>query len=99
MRDELMPGQKLAAYWIEHVLRHNGTKHLQLAAKNIPFYQRHLLDVILFLVAIVFLILLLISATFYFIFRKCFSKGNETKNAKDNTTKAQRKSKGKFKTS
>ena len=51
MRDELMPGQELAAYWIEHVLRHNGTKHLQLASKNLPFYQRHLIDVISLLVA------------------------------------------------
>lgn len=45
IRDELVPGKDVAAYWIEYVLPHGGTQHLQLASKNMPFYQRHLLDV------------------------------------------------------
>jgi glucuronosyltransferase len=42
----------------ESHIRHGGTKHLQLAAKGMPFYQRHLLDVafLCFVTAIVFLI-------------------------------------------
>ncbi|XP_057375386.1 UDP-glycosyltransferase UGT5-like [Daphnia carinata] len=52
MHDQLVPGTDLAIYWIEHVLRHGGTKHLQVASKNVPFYQRHLVDVVLFLVGI-----------------------------------------------
>ena len=49
MQDEMMSGREVAVYWIEHVLRHGGTKHLQNRAKYLPFYQRHLLDVWLFL--------------------------------------------------
>ena len=81
MRDELMPGQELAAYWIEHVLRHNGTKHLQLASKNLPFYKRHLIDVISFLVALVFLTLAFITAILYCLVRRCVNtnKGKELK--------------------
>ena len=94
MRDELMPGQKLAAYWIEHVLRHNGTKHLQLTSKNLPFYQRYLLDVIAFLVAIVLGLLLLVSAVLYFLLRRCFSNEGDSKEKK---TKKERKDKGKAK--
>lgn len=80
-----MPGQELAAYWIEHVLRHNGTKHLQLASKNLPFYQRHLIDVISFLVALVFLILLFIFAILFCLVRRCVYKGKESKKKKIET--------------
>ncbi len=57
MQEEIMPGKDVAAYWIEYVIRHGGTKHLQLASKGMPFYQRHLLDVALlfFVIMIVFL--------------------------------------------
>ena len=66
MRDELMPGAEVAAYWIEHVLRHGGTKHLQLSGKDMPFYQRYLLDVF------AFLLLLLVSVTFFIYNLICF---------------------------
>ena len=74
-----MSGQELAAYWIEHVLRHNGTKHLQLGSKDLPFYQRHLLDVISFLVALALLILLFISAILYCLLSQCLDKGIKSK--------------------
>lgn len=59
MRDEILPGGEMAVYWIEYVIRHGGTMHLQLAAKDMTFYQRYLIDVTLFLVLIstVFLII------------------------------------------
>jgi len=58
MRDELMPAKDIGVYWIEHILRHKGGKHLQLAGKDMPFHQRYLLDVLAFLIGIsaVFLI-------------------------------------------
>lgn len=52
MRDEIMPGKDMAAYWIEHVLRHGGTKHLQSRANELPFYQLYLLDIWFVLIAI-----------------------------------------------
>ena len=54
MKDEILPGEQVAAYWIEHVLRHGNTKHLELSSKKMPFHQRYLLDVVAFLVAVVF---------------------------------------------
>jgi len=53
MRDELMPAKEIGAYWIEHVLRHKGTDHFQLAGKDMPFYQRYLFDVVLAIIAII----------------------------------------------
>ena len=58
MRDELMPAKDIGAYWIEHILRHKGGKHLQLAGKDIPFHQRYLLDVIAFLIGIIAMFLI-----------------------------------------
>ena len=78
-KDELRPAKDIAVYWIEHVLRHNGTKHLQLSSKKMPFYQRWLLDVIFVLVAVVFNILLLIYAIFYCLIGKCFKKSEKIK--------------------
>jgi glucuronosyltransferase len=53
LRDEMVPAKDAAVYWIEHVMRHGGAKHLQLSSRNLPFYQKHLLDVWLFLFAVV----------------------------------------------
>ena len=53
LRDELVPAKQVAAYWIEHVLRHGGTKHLQSRAREMPFYQIYLLDVALILSCII----------------------------------------------
>ena len=44
MHDELLPGTDVAVYWVEYVLRHGGTKHLQLASKNLPFYKLYFVD-------------------------------------------------------
>ena len=52
MRDEIMPAKDMAAYWIEHVLRHGGTKHLQSRAQDMPFYQLYLLDIWFVLIGI-----------------------------------------------
>lgn len=74
MRDEILPGKDVAAYWIEYVIRHGGTKHLQLASKNMPFYQRHLLDVALFLEMVAIFVLLLSYYTLRFLVRKCLKR-------------------------
>lgn len=70
MRDELIPAKDLGVYWIEHVLRHKGAKHLQLIGKDMSFHQRYLLDVIAFLVGIPVVFLLLTV----FIVRRVLSK-------------------------
>ena len=70
VRDELMPGKDVAVYWIEHVLRHGGTKHLQLASKNMPLYQRYMLDIALFLILMLICIIFSIIATLKYLLSK-----------------------------
>jgi len=72
IRDELVPSKETAAYWIEHVIRHNGTKHLQLSSKHMPFYQRYLLDVALFLIIISAVFLCLTTAALRWAIFKCY---------------------------
>jgi len=84
MRDELMPAKDIGAYWVEHVLRQKGTKHLQLAGKDMPFYQRYLLDVIAFLMGIALMILIALICLFRWFIFKCFGQKSSRVKAKEN---------------
>jgi len=68
-----MPGKDIAVYWIEHVLRHGGTKHLQLASKHMPLYKRYMLDIALFLILLsvisIFITFAILKCLFVKIFR------------------------------
>lgn len=63
-----MSGTDIAIYWIEYVLRHGGTKHLHLGAKNLPFYKSYFLDAFA-IIAFVVVFFVYIS---YLTIRKCF---------------------------
>ncbi|XP_032792429.2 UDP-glycosyltransferase UGT5 [Daphnia magna] len=70
MHDQLVSGTDLAIYWIEHVLRHGGTKHLQVASKDVSFYQRYLVDIVLFLAGIsVGMIIFIYSVIRFFVWK------------------------------
>lgn len=72
MRDELMPAKDVGVYWIEHVLRHNGTAHLQsLANKEMPFYKFYLLDVWAFLIFLVVAVLYINFKILAILVQKC----------------------------
>lgn len=49
-----------AAFWVEYAVKTRGAKHLKSQANNLYWFQYHLLDVILFLVGIVFVLYKLI---------------------------------------
>jgi len=72
VRDELVPGVELSVYWIEHVLRHKGAKHLQLASRNLPFYQNYLLDIWLFLFIVAIFVLVITYGLIRLLLRSCF---------------------------
>ncbi len=74
IKDELVPGKDVAAYWIEHVLRHGGTKHLQSAGKDMPVYQYYLLDVFSFIFLVLLMFLFVTYRSLKWIVRKCFSR-------------------------
>ena len=79
MRDELLPSKEIAAYWVEHVLRHNGTNHLQYPSKDMPFYQLYLLDVWLFVIGVVAIVLFLFIKLASVLIRRLIGKQNKEK--------------------
>ena len=70
MHDQLVPPREVGAYWVEHVLRHGGAKHLQSKAKDVPFYQLYLLDVWAFLFASLSLTIFVIYKSVFWIFSR-----------------------------
>jgi len=79
IKDELIPGKDVGAYWVEYVLRHNGTKHLQSASKDVPFYRYYLLDVFAILFLIVLVVLYFTYRSFRWIICKCFQRPSTKK--------------------
>lgn len=71
MRDSVMPGDDIACYWIEYVLRHGGAEHLQLASKDMPLYQVYLIDIWLFLGAVAFFTIYLDILIVRCLLKKC----------------------------
>jgi glucuronosyltransferase len=58
--DQPMSSREKAVWWVEYVLRHKTTDHLDYIGRHIPFYQKYFLDFIgiagLFLISIFILI-------------------------------------------
>jgi len=82
-RSKLMHDQPIkpidsAIYWIEHVIRHKGAPHLRSAGLDLYWYQRHLIDIIIFLT----LATIVLFAIFYIIIRwllgTLFRRGGST---------------------
>lgn len=49
MRDQPLPPGERGAFWVEHVIKHGGGRHLRSRAFELSFYQYHNLDVYLVL--------------------------------------------------
>lgn len=64
--DQPISSIEKAMFWIEHVIRHKGAKHLEFRAKKVPFHQAYCLDFIAIFVT-------LSICTFYVVW-KTFSK-------------------------
>ena len=61
-----------ALYWIEYVIRHKGAAHLRTESYQMPWYSYHSLDVISFLLAILFLLATLtVGSIHFFCFKSC----------------------------
>ena len=55
MHDQPIPSKEKAVYWMEYVIRHNGTRHMRMASNDLPFYQNYLLDVMALMLVITLL--------------------------------------------
>lgn len=40
-----------AIFWTEYVIRHNGTKHLEFAGRNVPYHEQYCLDFVAIFIA------------------------------------------------
>ncbi|KAJ8981236.1 hypothetical protein NQ317_016532 [Molorchus minor] len=73
MYDQPIDGLERATWWIEYVIRHKGAKHLRSTLLDVPWWQYFLLDVMGFIITLLFIISLVIYVTlklFYKLVRK-----------------------------
>ncbi|XP_044271529.1 UDP-glycosyltransferase UGT5-like [Tribolium madens] len=87
-RSKLMQDQPLkpldsAIYWIEHVIRHKGAPHLRSAGLDLKWYEREMIDIILFLT----LVTILLFIVFYIIIKKIIRSCCRKKQVKVSRTK------------
>uniref|UniRef100_A0A674P1U1 UDP glucuronosyltransferase 5 family, polypeptide F1 n=1 Tax=Takifugu rubripes TaxID=31033 RepID=A0A674P1U1_TAKRU len=68
-RDAPMKPMDSALFWIEFVMRHKGAAHLRTESYRLPWYSYHSVDVLLFLIAVVFLVLLVFVVLVWSCFR------------------------------
>lgn len=70
IKDQPMSAEESVVYWTEYVIRHNGAKHLQSPAVEMPLYQYLLIDVISFILIVIFVIVVLSCYLLRFTFVK-----------------------------
>uniref|UniRef100_W5NN56 UDP-glucuronosyltransferase n=1 Tax=Lepisosteus oculatus TaxID=7918 RepID=W5NN56_LEPOC len=61
-----------AAFWIEYVIRHKGAAHLHSESYKMPWYTYHSVDVIMFLLAAVFVFIMITIAVIKFICHRIY---------------------------
>jgi UDP:flavonoid glycosyltransferase YjiC (YdhE family) len=74
--DRLVSPMDTAIYWVEYVIRHKGAPHLRVAGLDLPWYQYHLLDVIVFIALIGSCALVIFYHFMKIIFKKLFFKNS-----------------------
>uniref|UniRef100_A0A1I8NDZ1 UDP-glucuronosyltransferase n=1 Tax=Musca domestica TaxID=7370 RepID=A0A1I8NDZ1_MUSDO len=75
--DQPMKPMDVAIYWTEYVLRHRGAAHLQTPAQKMSFIQKHSIDTVGVLIAVVVLLLVAVDVVIGRIFKSLFSKKME----------------------
>jgi glucuronosyltransferase len=71
MNDQPMTSMEKAVWWTEYVIRHKGNRLLNYPGRKVPFYQMLWLDVVFFLLAVVYLTRKIIR------FVRCFKQKQE----------------------
>ncbi len=73
-KDRPMNAQETAVYWIEYVLRHHGAPHMHYPGADLNFIQDNSLDLIAFLLLVLYLIFKLLKFVLIKTFRMCFGR-------------------------
>ncbi|XP_061077807.1 UDP-glucuronosyltransferase 2B17-like [Conger conger] len=76
--DQPMKPLDRAMFWIEFVMRHKGAAHLRTEFYRMPWYAYHSVDVIMLLLAAVFVILLTAVAIIRFLCCTAFKRKNKS---------------------
>ena len=76
MKDRPRTPLETTGDWIEYVIRHGGARHLRPQVFNIPWYQYYLLDIMVFIVAIVTMVAMVIRLTYKGLCRLCSKNGD-----------------------
>lgn len=71
MNDTYMTGLEKSVWWIEYVIRNNGTKELRNPAAKLPFYQYYALDIIGFLLLVTLILVYALIVLSRFILTVC----------------------------
>uniref|UniRef100_V5GU86 UDP-glucuronosyltransferase n=1 Tax=Anoplophora glabripennis TaxID=217634 RepID=V5GU86_ANOGL len=74
MHDRQVKPLDNAVYWVEYVIRHNGARHLRVPYLELTWYQFYLLDVFLFIFAVIFTVLFVIKKAVSYLCRRSQSK-------------------------
>ncbi|XP_044268837.1 UDP-glycosyltransferase UGT5-like [Tribolium madens] len=77
MHDRPMTPVETAIYWVEHVIRHKGAPHLKSSGVDLKWYQREMIDVVVFLILVVSLILITILVIVKKLLQFVFSKSKK----------------------
>ena len=64
LNDNIVPSLDTAVYWCEYLIRHEGAPHLQPASKSLYWFQEIMLDIIVFILTLIFLSLYLVLSVF-----------------------------------
>jgi UDP:flavonoid glycosyltransferase YjiC (YdhE family) len=79
-RDRPQSAMELATFWIEYVIRHKGAPHMRFQGVDLNFFQRHSLDVIAFLIVVIYLVVKVVKVVVLFTCRRvCCSKKKKEK--------------------
>uniref|UniRef100_A0A182QUR6 UDP-glycosyltransferases domain-containing protein n=1 Tax=Anopheles farauti TaxID=69004 RepID=A0A182QUR6_9DIPT len=78
-RDRPQSAMDLACFWVEYIARHKGAPHLHYSGADLNFLQRESLDVIAFLLVIVYIVAKMLKVIVRFLFRKVFKTSRKTK--------------------
>ncbi|XP_055837309.1 UDP-glycosyltransferase UGT5-like isoform X2 [Episyrphus balteatus] len=83
-KDRPMTAKQTVVYWTEYILRHHGAPHMQSPAVHMNTLQLASLDVIGFLLAVIYIVYKVCKIVIMFIWSKLFSKKNKnSKNKKE----------------
>jgi glucuronosyltransferase len=76
-KDRPLNAQETAAFWIEYVIRHHGAPHLHYPGADQNFLQKNSIDVIAFILVVLYVIIKLLKLLGKKLIRMCCKSSNE----------------------